>query len=180
MRLWLFTNIMFFFTRCVCDGVNVLNLRWLELQVSGLILENTFTSVLDMAGVMLPPLRFFVGGPGNGKGPKLLNWLVKSPWRTIDLVTDISEPVLFLSGLKDEMVPPSHMRRLYIAAQRNSGYRSFVEFPHGMHMDTWMRGGEHYWKSIESFMKQHTAGETILQNSPTEVDGGPQLVMKEG
>jgi pimeloyl-ACP methyl ester carboxylesterase len=149
-------------------------------KVSGLILENTFTSVLDMAGVMLPPLRFFVGGPGNGKGPKLLNWLVKSPWRTIDLVTDISEPVLFLSGLKDEMVPPSHMRRLYIAAQRNSGYRSFVEFPHGMHMDTWMRGGEHYWKSIESFMKQHTAGETTLQNSPTEVDGGPQLMMKEG
>jgi fermentation-respiration switch protein FrsA (DUF1100 family) len=92
----------------------------------------------------------------------------------------ISEPVLFLSGLKDEMVPPSHMRRLYIAAQRNSGYRSFVEFPHGMHMDTWMRGGEHYWKSIESFMKQHTAGETTLQNGPTEVDGGPQLVMKEG
>ncbi|CAM6024488.1 unnamed protein product [Sphagnum balticum] len=149
-------------------------------KVSGLILENTFTSVLDMAGVMLPPLRFFVGGPGSGKGPKLLNWLVKSPWRTIDLVTDISEPVLFLSGLKDEMVPPSHMRRLYIAARKNSGYRSFVEFPHGMHMDTWMRGGEHYWKSIESFMKQHTAGETVLQNSPTEVDGGPKLVMKEG
>jgi hypothetical protein len=47
-------------------------------------------------------------------------------------------------------------------------------------MDTWMRGGEHYWKSIENFMKQHTAGETVLQNSPTEVDGGPQLVMKEG
>jgi hypothetical protein len=89
MRLWLFTDIMFFFTHCVCDGVNVLNLRWLELQVSGLILENTFTSVLDMAGVMLPPLRFFVGGPGSGKGPKLLNWLVKSPWRTIDLVTDV-------------------------------------------------------------------------------------------
>ena len=55
------------------------------LQVAGLILENTFTSVLDMAGVMLPGLRYIVGGKGG-----LLNWFVKSPWKTIELIKHVS------------------------------------------------------------------------------------------
>lgn len=56
-----------------------------ELQVAALILENTFTSILDMAGVLLPFLKWFIGGPGS-KGPKVLNFLVRSPWSTIDVV----------------------------------------------------------------------------------------------
>ena len=56
-----------------------------ELQVAALILENTFTSILDMAGVLLPFLKWFIGGPGS-RGPKVLNFLVRSPWSTIDVV----------------------------------------------------------------------------------------------
>lgn len=57
-------------------------------QVAALILENTFTSILDMAGVLLPFLKWFIGGSGS-KGPKLLNFLVRSPWRTIDVVGEV-------------------------------------------------------------------------------------------
>lgn len=60
-------------------------LSYSELQVAALILENTFTSILDMAGVLLPFLKWFIGGPGS-KGPKVLNFLVRSPWSTIDVV----------------------------------------------------------------------------------------------
>lgn len=58
------------------------------LQVSALILENTFTSILDMAGLMLPFLRWFIGG-SSSKGPKLLNCVVRSPWSTLDIVGQV-------------------------------------------------------------------------------------------
>ncbi|GMH23342.1 hypothetical protein Nepgr_025185 [Nepenthes gracilis] len=78
-------------------------------KVAALILENTFTSILDMAGVLLPFLRWFIGG-SSSKGLKILNCLVRSPWSTIDIIGQVKKPILFLSGLQDEMVPPSHMK----------------------------------------------------------------------
>lgn len=60
----------------------------LFVQVSALILENTFTSILDMAGVLLPFLKWFIGGSGS-KGPKILNFLVRSPWSTVDVVGEV-------------------------------------------------------------------------------------------
>ena len=59
-----------------------------KLQVAALILENTFTSILDMAGVLLPFLKWFIGDPGT-KGPKILNFLVRSPWSTIDVIGQV-------------------------------------------------------------------------------------------
>ena len=53
-----------------------------------MILENTFTSILDMAGVMLPILKWFIGGTG-GQGLQVLNFLVRSPWNTIDIIKDV-------------------------------------------------------------------------------------------
>lgn len=58
------------------------------LQVAALILENTFTSILDMAGVLLPFLKWFIGGSGS-KGPRILNCLVRSPWSTIDIIGEV-------------------------------------------------------------------------------------------
>ncbi|XP_022729388.1 PHD finger protein ALFIN-LIKE 5-like isoform X3 [Durio zibethinus] len=107
-----------------------------------------------MAGVLLPFLKWFIGGPGT-KGPKLLNFLVRSPWNTIDIIGQVKRPVLFLSGLQDEMVPPSHMQMLYAKAATHNRQCLFVQFPTGMHMDTWLAGGEHYWETIRQFLEQH-------------------------
>ncbi|XVE54017.1 hypothetical protein DITRI_Ditri03aG0049000 [Diplodiscus trichospermus] len=123
-------------------------------KVAALILENTFTSILDMAGVLLPFLKCFIGGPGT-KGPKILNFLVRSPWSTIDIIGQVKQPVLFLSGLQDEMVPPSHMQMLYAKAAAHNKQCLFVEFPTGMHMDTWLAGGDHYWRTIRQFFEHH-------------------------
>nr|GLL20698.1 protein bem46 isoform X2 [Ipomoea trifida] len=125
-------------------------------KVAALILENTFTSILDMAGVLLPFLKWFIGGSGS-KGPKLLNFVVRSPWNTIDVVGEIKQPILFLSGLQDEMVPPSHMEMLYAKAAARNKQCLFVEFPNGMHMDTWLAGGDRYWRTIQQFLQQTAA-----------------------
>eukprot|EP00850_Spirogloea_muscicola_P001188 SM000004S15058 [mRNA] locus=s4:1001807:1003317:+ [translate_table: standard] len=161
-------------------------------QVAAIALENTFTSVLDMAGQMLPFLGYLVGT----EGVKPLNPLVRSPWRTVDIIASIlavlelapafrslhrhlystdethadstnpdvrppnapqvHTPVLFLAGLQDEMVPPVQMRRLFEQCKtdpRNAAV--FVEFRTGAHMDTWVKGGERYWRVLELFLRQH-------------------------
>ncbi|XP_058756463.1 alpha/beta hydrolase domain-containing protein WAV2 isoform X1 [Vicia villosa] len=123
-------------------------------KVAGLILENTFTSILDMAGVLLPFLKWVIGGSGS-KGPKLLNFVVRSPWSTIDVVGEIKQPILFLSGLQDEMVPSSHMQMLYAKAATRNNQCLFVEFPNGMHMDTWLTGGDQYWRTVQQFLEKH-------------------------
>lgn len=43
-----------------------------------------------MAGVLLPFLKWFIGGSCS-KGPKLLNFLVRSPWSTIDVVGEVRD-----------------------------------------------------------------------------------------
>ncbi|KAJ6362386.1 hypothetical protein OIU78_002730 [Salix suchowensis] len=123
-------------------------------KVNALILENTFTSIMDLAGVLLPFLKWFIGGTGT-KAPKLLNFLVRSPWSTIDIVGQIKQPILFLSGLQDEMVPPFHMQMLYDKAAAHNRECVFVDFPNGMHMDTWLVGGDHYWRTIQQFLEKH-------------------------
>lgn len=142
-------------------------------KVSALILENTFTSILDMAGIMVPFLRWFIGG-SESKGPKVLNILVRSPWRTFDLIGEIKQPILFLSGLQDELVPPSHMRSLYDKATEHNTRCLFVEFPDGMHMDTWVHGGDRYWRSIQLFLDQYVPqmpeGELSFKNDQQEND----------
>ncbi|KAJ4957821.1 hypothetical protein NE237_024932 [Protea cynaroides] len=137
-------------------------------KVAALILENTFTSILDMAGVLLPFLKWFIGGSGS-KGPKVLNFFVRSPWSTIDIIGQIKQPVLFLSGLQDEMVPPSHMQMLYAKAATRNRRCTFVEFPTGMHMDTWLSGGDRYWRSIQLFLEQNVP-ENMERTAPNEND----------
>ncbi|KAJ8766695.1 hypothetical protein K2173_004519 [Erythroxylum novogranatense] len=123
-------------------------------KVAALILENTFTSILDMAGVLLPFLKWFIGRTGS-KGPKLLNFLVRSPWSTIDVIGEVKQPILFLSGLQDEMVPPFHMQMLYAKAAAHNKECNFADFPTGMHMDTWLAGGDRYWQTIQQFLQKH-------------------------
>lgn len=50
------------------------------------------------------------------------------------------------------MVPPSHMEMLYAKAAVRNQHCTFVDFPTGMHMDTWLAGGDRYWRAIQNFL----------------------------
>lgn len=69
------------------------------MQVAALIVENTFTSIPDMAATMFPALRYV---------PRCL---IRSHFNSIGKVASIRVPVLFLSGLQDELVPSRHVHR---------------------------------------------------------------------
>lgn len=118
--------------------------------VSGIIVENTFTSIDDMV-VHLAEMHYKLWWVKYLRC--FLAFYLSSHWPSIDHVTTIKSPILFLSGLRDELIPPEHMRSLFEAAN-NSKLRKIETFPGGTHNDTHVRGGEMYFQAIKMFVKE--------------------------
>ncbi|GAX75394.1 hypothetical protein CEUSTIGMA_g2838.t1 [Chlamydomonas eustigma] len=118
-------------------------------KLKGLIIENTFTSVEDMVGSVLPPL-----GPLIGAG-KPLNRLVTNKWYSLKTIPKIDKlPILMLSSGEDEMVPPSQMKELR-AAQKSPTCK-FVEFPTAGHMNAYDADPTRYWMAVAEFVTLYT------------------------
>uniref|UniRef100_A0A6T7NFG8 Serine aminopeptidase S33 domain-containing protein n=1 Tax=Hanusia phi TaxID=3032 RepID=A0A6T7NFG8_9CRYP len=108
-------------------------------KVKGLIVENSFTSIADMVDVLMPFLAMFK------------SLILRIGWKSIESIQSITTPILFISGSRDELVPPSHMRRLYDAA-KSSIYRSWYAVPDGGHNDTCMRNPREYCEKVKEWM----------------------------
>lgn len=63
------------------------------------------------------------------------------------------------------MVPPTHMEMLYAKGAAHNKECVFVEFPTGMHMDTWLAGGDHYWRTIQQFLEKHVRERSLYESS---------------
>lgn len=75
--------------------------------IAGIIIENCFTSFIDVAIARFPWLRFL--GPLKSNGV----WL---QWNSEVIARSTGKrglPALFISSSHDEIVPPRHMRKLY-------------------------------------------------------------------
>lgn len=125
-------------------------------EVAGLAVENTFTSVADMAEVIASPLLAWVAKP-----------LLRVRYPSLETMPSVRAPVLFLAGASDELVPPAHMEALHAAA-RGAPSRRFVSIPDGGHNDTWLRGGARYWRELRSFVEGVAAGRQ--QRPPEEAN----------
>ena len=68
--------------------------------LKGIILENTFTSISDMVDQLMPLVAIFK------------RFIQKIFYPTIDRIGKISCPILFIRGMKDEIVPCDHTKRL--------------------------------------------------------------------
>lgn len=63
------------------------------------------------------------------------------------------------------------MEMLYAKAAAHNQQCLFVDFPTGMHMDTWLAGGDRYWRTIQEFLEK-----TV----PDKKDSGSSRVGKFG
>ncbi|OMH85484.1 Protein bem46 [Zancudomyces culisetae] len=101
-----------------------------QSEVSGLILENTFTSLPDIFSSLMPYLRTF-------------KFMVCEKWNSKEQIKSIKKiPILFLAGGKDELVPPIHMTKLYnVALAYSENEVEFHSFPEGNHNDTCTQAG---------------------------------------
>ncbi|EJC98641.1 alpha/beta-hydrolase [Fomitiporia mediterranea MF3/22] len=135
-------------------------------KIAALIIENTFTSLRRLIPEIMPIFTFVA--------PFFRQWnsarkLKRLPHRVA---------LLMLSGQRDEIVPPKHMRELWEIATEVSSpssktksvgesqkadkddkpHRSgrLVEIPQGGHNDTW--DDPAYWDAIESFLESLPTG----------------------
>ncbi|KAI4640856.1 uncharacterized protein J4E92_007951 [Alternaria infectoria] len=122
----------------VAVGLAARNQR--EGDISGIILENTFTSIKKLIPTAFPPARF-------------LTPLCHQIWPTEETLPKISKiPILFLSGLKDEIIPPSHMTKLFDVCKAPKVWK---ELPNGSHNDTVAE--PRYFQYIEEFLSEFVA-----------------------
>ncbi|ORX50941.1 alpha/beta-hydrolase [Hesseltinella vesiculosa] len=113
-----------------------------EDDFDGLVLENTFLSVPLLIPHVFPALRHLV-------------YLCNQKWRTYKSVSTIHRvPILFLSSLQDELVPPSHMAKLYEVASTMKVWKVFGQ---GTHNDACLQSD--YFETIEEFIRDHVQDE---------------------
>ncbi|KAK9763514.1 bem46 protein, variant [Basidiobolus ranarum] len=93
-----------------------------EEKIHAMILENTFLSLPKLVPSLFPFLR-------------PVAFLCHQKWNSEEAIVRITKtPILFLSGKRDEIVPPQHMKALHEKAI-TSGGKSIHEFNTG-HNDT--------------------------------------------
>ncbi|KAK9760129.1 bem46 protein, variant, partial [Basidiobolus ranarum] len=106
-----------------------------EDKISALMIENTFLSIPKLIPHIFPFFGYFT-------------FLCHQKWKTEDIISDIQKtPILFLSGVRDEIVPPQHMKILH-AKTLTTGGKYFNEF-NAQHNDTCLSAG--YFEVIDDF-----------------------------
>ena len=75
-------------------------------SLRGVVVENTFTSIGDMVDHLMPMVAMFK------------KYIQRIFWPTIDRIGNVTAPMLFIRGLKDEIVPCSHVKTLYDKAKK--------------------------------------------------------------
>ena len=101
---------------------------------AGLIVEGALTSATDRGSELYPyiPIR----------------WIARSRFSSIDKVSGITVPKLFLHADSDDVIPQGHGRRLFDAAREP---KTFVELQGG-HADAFDVDSTRYFESIAGFL----------------------------
>ena len=118
-------------------GAIAIELAMRHPEAAGLIVESSFTSIYDMAmlnrGYSLFPIKPFLN----------------QRFDSIQKVSRLRLPVLYLHGTDDEVVPISMGRRLF---SESGGVKSFVAIEGGRHGDNSAVGGPAFRAAIRSFV----------------------------
>jgi len=107
-----------------------------ETACAGVVLETPFLSISEMARVHYP----FVPG-----------FLIRSRYDNAAKISRVDAPKLFLVAERDEVAPPEQGRRLFELAPPP---KTLYVIPRAAHNDTYVVGGEDYWRKWEEFLKR--------------------------
>lgn len=112
-------------------------------QVKGLILENTFTSIYDVAAKIIPKFLY----------PLLpLLWIITvGSYASIKKIPNLHTPILFVKGSSDQLIPKAQMDTLQqtYSNLKRENFEYVVEG--GGHNDTWYVGGRQYFSAFNEF-----------------------------
>ena len=117
-------------------GAIAIDLAVGQSDAAGLIVEATFTSILDMARLRVQ-YRFLP-----------MSLIVEQKFESLKKVEGLKLPVLFLHGTEDHLVPPDMSRRLY---DHTSSSKRLKFITGGGHNNSASVGGELYLQAIREF-----------------------------
>lgn len=127
-------------------------------SIKGLIIENTFMSIGDLAVKLFALLKVF---------RPLLPLLLKSKWEAKEHIRGVAVPVMLLSAQLDALVPPAHMNTLFENAPDNALTR-IHRFFMGGHNDTPLRQPDKYYAAFRTFLADLGCPVTpVLKSSTT-------------
>lgn len=149
------TSRLFIFGRSLGGSVAIAlaSLADVRSRICGMILENTFTSIGDLVDTLFPILA------------PLKGILLTLKWPALDRIRLVTAPILFVSGSVDEVVPPSHMNKLFQAATLSEDATMHV-VPTGSHNNTWSEGGAAYIEAMKDFIDKHSKLPTRVSRAP--------------
>jgi abhydrolase domain-containing protein 13 len=130
---------LFLIGRSLGGAVSVQLAEKIQDQICGLILENTFTSILEMVDYIFPAMSNFK------------HLIVRMYWPSLERIPRVRIPMLFVVGTADEIVPPAHSAKLFQAAV-NAPFKHMHQVTGGMHNDTWLKGGKDYIYALKDFI----------------------------
>mmetsp|Transcript_76 Transcript_76/g.169 ORF Transcript_76/g.169 Transcript_76/m.169 type:complete len:343 (-) Transcript_76:158-1186(-) len=139
------------FGRSLGGAVAIATAAKYQDKIRGVIVENTFTQIDDMATVILSRLARLEHETTKKLLPFLYFYLTNS-WRSIERIPLISKPMLFISGLEDKLIPPEQMKSL-IKAAVSANRREVLEVKDGQHNNTVEAGGQAYYDKFNEFTK---------------------------
>eukprot|EP01033_Poteriospumella_lacustris_P000508 gene508-341_t len=160
------------FGRSLGGAVSIYLAEKFPHKVAAVIVENTFLSIGAMVDVLMPFLT------------PLKPYVLKINWDSENKIQHIKQPILFISGDSDQLVPPVHMKKLYDLAVKSSR-REMYSVSGGTHNDTWFRAGFAYYQKLKEFLGPfHRVGtasvssasateENVCPDAPVNDERGP-------
>lgn len=132
-------------------------------RIAAILLENTFTSIPEVARVVFP-FRFIKYIPV---------WFYKNQFKTKRKICRLSQPTLFLSGLEDKLIPPKMMSDLFTTC--GAPLKKLARFPMGTHNETWT--SPDYYQTINYFLDEalYLRQEPGMTGDRQRVDSPPSL-----
>jgi len=100
------------------------------------VLESPFASVPEMARAVYPFLPLWP--------------FVRTRYDNVAKVARLRMPLLVLHGERDEVVPFAQGRRVFDKAPEP---KRFFAIPGASHNDTYLVGGEAYWRALREFLE---------------------------
>jgi fermentation-respiration switch protein FrsA (DUF1100 family) len=83
--------------------------------------------------------------------------MLRLQWRSIEHIAHVTVPLLFIAGMKDEIVPPAQMRLLELAAVASPAVEMH-KVTEGTHNDTWMKAGPQLVHWLDEFIRKAGRG----------------------
>lgn len=118
-------------------GAVAIDGAWHRREVAGLVVQSSFTQVVDMARHFYPELP--------------VHWIARNGFLSVEKVKELEMPKLFVHGGQDPTIPFAHGEALHQAAAEP---KAWLPVARATHNDVHLWGGLRYYRALTRFRRQ--------------------------